>query len=252
MLSLQPVYLRLDLQGDSGIVQCCIDQEHVCLPAVPCQCCQSFASVTINIVDMNPASTDAPILSNIDRQFLHEPVITKDMLSHEPYTPESVESRSPCPEPEKVPTKTKTCVSPTMLKTRLEMILSKRPIVKNNNKIPIKRCFSEDVHIMETSKQFYRERCMTDLSRKFSRARLISTDSAQSALRLQSHHSSSEEDWFEFDDDDDRDHDEDSQSKMTSAINVVGNDGKRVGDDLPIASVNSTKKRKKRACCSLL
>lgn len=182
----------------------------------------------------------------IDAALLHEP-FTKDMLSHDPYTPESIESHSPFPEEkkdEKTDTK-KQSVSPRILKSRLENILrtEKEKKVHINLHKPV--CYTQsdncgkflgyvkdehkkleftqsdasskysktskdsrflsksqsqylDSKYLDESDMFTRGRCMTEVSRKISRAKLISTTSAQSMHRLQSHHSSSDEEWFEF------------------------------------------------------
>lgn len=229
-----------------------------------------------------------PSFSVVDSNYLHEP-FTKDMLSHDPYTPESIESHSPLPDEKKndeVPLK-KQSVSPRILKSRLENILRTEKekdhkkvcytqsdrvldyknvdqrveknvkhkelgytqsdskflgyVRKEHKKLysseNIKETTEEDKpkHHHEHTKLCYtysdvphmalkkydvkflskshsqhldtkhleehpcfRARCMTDISRKVSRARLISVESAQSIHRLQSHHSSSDEDWFEF------------------------------------------------------
>ncbi|CAH0555899.1 unnamed protein product [Brassicogethes aeneus] len=128
----------------------------------------------------------------VDIKLLHEP-ITRDMLCHEPYTPESVDSHSPMPEKNE-PSKnepSKKFVSPTQLKSRLEE-LSKSPRL-------MKRSTSENVDMNVDSTRF-RTRAMSEVPTK--NHRLLSVASRGSLHRLQSHHSSSSESWYESDKDD--------------------------------------------------
>lgn len=128
----------------------------------------------------------------IDSKLLHEP-ITKDMLSHEPYTPESADSHSP--NPEKIEDESRrSSVSPLQLKDRLEKIIR----TSQSPKSLMKRSASQNV-VVNSPKGDFRHRAMSETLKKTSRARLISTESISSVLRLQSHHSSSDENWFEFD-----------------------------------------------------
>ncbi|EFA09776.1 inositol polyphosphate-5-phosphatase A isoform X1 [Tribolium castaneum] len=183
----KPVYLRVELKSNSGTVKCCEHAPYECLPAT-CQCCQTFASVTINIVDMCDYSRKSYPNVAIDSQLLHEP-ITRDMLLHEPYTPESAESRSPMPE-EKDKDEAEP-VSAAQLKRRLEYILSLE------RKFPMTRSESANVEMRASNGTFFRNRAMSEVPR-MRRMRLISTTSASSIHRFQSHHSSSDEDWYEY------------------------------------------------------
>lgn len=179
---LQPVYLRLDLNENSGIVKCCDHTPCICLPA-SCDCCKSYAFVTINVIDMSDYLTPATRnsyknLNQIDNKLLHEP-ITKDMLLHEPYTPESVDSHSPQPEKDDITTNLRrNSVTPEQLKSRLESYIMHELI---------------DNQISD-----FRGRTMSELPKN----RLISTSNDEkksiSLQRLQSHHSSSDDDWFEL------------------------------------------------------
>lgn len=128
----------------------------------------------------------------VDSKLLQEP-ITRDMLSHEPYTPESADSHSPNPEIVEEDNR-RNSVSPSDLKTRLEDIIrtSQSPIAE------IKRSVSQNM-VLNGSDGNFRHRTMSETVKKTSRARLISSASVTSTVRLQSHHSSSGEEWFEFD-----------------------------------------------------
>ncbi|CAG9862365.1 unnamed protein product [Phyllotreta striolata] len=121
----KPVYLKLQLKEKAGTNVCCEHAPFACLPD-KCQCCQIYASIKISVVDMSDYSkTSFQKLPHINSQLLHEPV-TRDMLSHEPYTPESVDSHSQSPVRTFVDSPaddTKTSVSPLQLKTRLESII---------------------------------------------------------------------------------------------------------------------------------
>lgn len=170
----------------------------------------------------------------IDSQLLHEP-ITRDMLAHEPYTPESADSHSPNPEILEEDNR-RNSVSPSDLKTRLEDIIrtSQSPIAE------IKRSVSQGVGICEKDDTF-RLRTMSETVKKTSRARLISSVSVTSTVRLQSHHSSSDEEWFEFD--------ENSNSR-----NSVKDDKKEpevLFDDVR-GGKRDTKDEKKNDCCCVL
>lgn len=229
-LSLQPVYLRVELKPNSGIVKCCEHAPYECLPAT-CQCCQSFASVTINIVDMCDYSRKSFPNVTIDSQLLHEP-ITRDMLSHEPYTPESAESRSPMPEEqikdEAVP------VPAAQLKRRLEYILSLE------RKFPMTRSESANVEMRASNENFFRNRAMSEVPR-MRKMRLISTTSASSIHRYQSHHSSSDEDWYEYD--------EDIGSNCSSE-----EEKKSIYGDIQVEKTTKFKERRRNRmnCCSVM
>lgn len=188
--------------GNAGTIKCCSHAPHECLPVL-CHCCQSYASVTINVIDMSEYLVNTrKSFDNItvDSNFLHEP-ITRDMLMHEPYTPESVESHSPTVEKmellETQLTRKRNSVSPHELKTKLEDIL--RIENAKSQKFLMKRSASQYITKSASPKHCFRDRSMSEVPRK-TRARLKSESSVSSSLnRLQSHHSSSDEDWFEFD-----------------------------------------------------
>lgn len=61
---------------------------------------------------------------------------------------------------------------------------------------------SQSQHINYRPEVYQRARCQSESAKKNTRARLISTTSVHSAHRLQSHHSSSDEDWFDFEEKD--------------------------------------------------
>ncbi|KRT80086.1 hypothetical protein AMK59_8666 [Oryctes borbonicus] len=194
----KPVYLRMALTGNAGIINCCSHAAR-CLP-VSCECCKKFAFVVINVIDFDDNDyllSTRQSYSNIpvDSKLLHEP-ITRDMLSHDPYTPESSCSRSPCPENhDQVDNKElrRKSVTPEELRRRLEYVL------KGNHSHHLKRSTSIDVRPHLVAKEMLRTRAMSEIPKRSIRPRLISTSSLQSLQRLQSHHSSSEEDWFEYD-----------------------------------------------------
>lgn len=259
------MYLRLELHRNAGIVRCC--PHLVTLPVEPvaaCKCCENYTKVEINVTDMSDYIKGTSSFNTVDSNYLHEP-FTKDMLTHDPYTPESIESHSPLPEEkrESVVTK-KQSVSPRILKSRLENILRSEHIndddtddvfytndeknkevsdsrllgyvfpenkklssTKNLSKILQDNKFthhklchtqseipnrfvkhrpcrllskSQSQHLERNFEEpeGFRKRCFTEVTRKTSRARLIGADRAASITRLQSHHSSSDEEWFEF------------------------------------------------------
>lgn len=177
----------MDILRNSGTIRCCPHVE--CVPAsAACKCCQSYAKIQISVTDMSDYVKGTPSFNVVDSRLLHEPY-TRDMLSHDPYTPESVDSHSPLPE-EKKPKS----VSPRILKSRLENIL-------RAEEFGTKRNLSKSQSLQfgnESCGDGFRGRSMTEVSRKKSRAKLIGTNSALSVHRLQSHHSSSDEEWFEF------------------------------------------------------
>lgn len=185
------------LTGNAGIIKCCNHAAH-CLP-VSCECCKKFAFVVINVIDfdgndylLNTRKSYTNIL--VDSKLLHEP-ITRDMLSHDPYTPESSCSRSPCPENhDQVDNREsrRQSVTPEELRRRLEHVL-------NSDQVHLlKRSTSIDISRRLVAKEAFRTRAMSEIPKRSIRARLISTGSIHSMQRLHSHHSSSEEDWFEY------------------------------------------------------
>ncbi|CAH1121785.1 unnamed protein product [Ceutorhynchus assimilis] len=137
----KPVFLRISLRANAGIVKCCDHALFVCLP-VTCCCCRNFASVTINVVDMSINSNVSRSLTDansIDSSLLHDRSATKGMLSHDPYTPESSNSRTPQPEEvdgEEVDEESwRSTVSPNELKSKLENIICKKsfPLIKQSS-----------------------------------------------------------------------------------------------------------------------
>ncbi|KAJ8985047.1 hypothetical protein NQ317_016958 [Molorchus minor] len=190
----KPVYLKADLKENAGIIVCCGHAPFACLPD-KCRCCQIFASIKINIVDMSEYITNSRnsyTKSPVDSKLLHEP-ITRDMLSHEPYTPESVDSHSPLHEDDSGIDGHGSSVSPVLLKNRLESII--REEFQKSPRL-MKRSASENVQLTQRREHFVRTRAMSELPKI--KVRLISATSKHSLHRLQSHHSSSDEDWFEF------------------------------------------------------
>ncbi|KAJ8917854.1 hypothetical protein NQ315_010767 [Exocentrus adspersus] len=192
----KPVYLRVDLRANAGTIMCCDHAPYACLPD-KCRCCRLFASIKINIVDMSDYITNSRTSYaniSVDSKLLHEP-ITRDMLSHDPYTPESGDSPLHSPLSEKESTDARRdSVSPLQLKHRLESII-KRDLRKSPKLMT--RSASENVQLGFMRDNFFRNRAMSEIPKNV-RARLISSDSVNSLYRLQSHHSSSDEDWFEF------------------------------------------------------
>ncbi|ERL91046.1 hypothetical protein D910_08388 [Dendroctonus ponderosae] len=123
----RPVFLRVSLRTYAGIVKCCDHALFVCLPDT-CRCCRNFASYTINVVDMsdyinsnvNRSSTDV----SIDSSLLHDRA-NKGMLTLEPYTPESSNSRTPLPEEDETREDSRrSSLLATELKSKLENIIS--------------------------------------------------------------------------------------------------------------------------------
>uniref|UniRef100_A0AAR5QEY6 inositol-polyphosphate 5-phosphatase n=1 Tax=Dendroctonus ponderosae TaxID=77166 RepID=A0AAR5QEY6_DENPD len=123
----KPVFLRVSLRTYAGIVKCCDHALFVCLPDT-CRCCRNFASYTINVVDMsdyinsnvNRSSTDV----SIDSSLLHDRA-NKGMLTLEPYTPESSNSRTPLPEEDETREDSRrSSLLATELKSKLENIIS--------------------------------------------------------------------------------------------------------------------------------
>lgn len=210
---------------------------HPCDESLPvlCQCCRSFASITINVTDMSDYVKTKPFSVNqpVDSKLLHEP-ITRDMLSHEPYTPESADSHSPNPEIVEEDNR-RNSVSPSDLKNRLEDIIrtSQSPIPE------IKRSVSQNVVLIDNGDGF-RHRTMSETVKKTSRARLISSVSVTSTVRLQSHHSSSGEEWFEFD--------ENSNSRNSVKEEQCKKESVDDSDD----KKGHTKDEKKNDCCCVL
>lgn len=227
----------MDLISNAGIIKCCDHAAFACLPD-KCHCCHLYASIKINIIDVditdNVRSSFAKI-PVIDSKLLHEP-LTREMLSHEPYTPESIDSHSPIEKVYEEPDEglRRNSVSPDLLMKRLQSIklgLSRSPRL-------MKRSASENVALPHGRENFFRMRAMSEVP-KIAKARLISTQSAGSLHRLQSHHSSSDEDWFEFE--------QESPSKsLAECLECSENNSKEsIQKHVPITE-NSEKKSKKR------
>lgn len=187
----------MDLRTNAGTIACCDHTPFACLPD-KCQCCHLFASIKINVVDFSTENVLCSFSRNpIDSKLLHEP-ITKDMLNHDPYTPESADSHSPVVmEEDDLEKIRKASVSPDQLKHKLETIIrmefSKSPRL-------MKRSASESVDTIRHKEHFFRSRAMSEVPKTI-KAKLISSTGVGSLQRLQSHHSSSDEEWFEFDND---------------------------------------------------
>lgn len=138
----------------------------------------------------------------VDCRLLHEP-ITRDMLAHDPYTPESADSHSPNPEKAELADDEprRSSVTPEQLISRLEKIAHYEHAFKVDlpRDLRMTRSVSHNMNVNGTPKEIFRSRAMSEIPGKVAKkARLISTASVQSTLRLQSHHSSSDEEWFEF------------------------------------------------------
>lgn len=180
----------------------------------------------------------------VDSRLLHEP-ITREMLSHDPYTPESADSHSPNPEKPEQDDLRRNSVSPEQLKSRLEKIAHHENSLnfEKVKKIGMKRSVSENVKIGGSPREHFRSRAMSELPRKLTRARLISTDSIQSTVRLQSHHSSSDEEWFQF---------EETESKQNSTSNIT-KDCDPVTDlnENDVELENKKPKKKENRCTTL-
>lgn len=189
----------MEIFTNSGTVRCC--PHLISMPVKPvsvCRCCQNYAKIRISITDLSDYE-QTETYAAVDNNLLHD-FYTKDMLTHDPYTPESAESHSPLPEEKKK------SVSPRILKSRLENILRNDELCVHKK---LEHSLSDNIfkskpylsksqsqilnHLQEPT---FRQRCMTEGSRKVSKAKLLS--SAQSIHRLQSHHSSSDEEWFVF------------------------------------------------------
>lgn len=212
---------------------------HSCDESLPvlCQCCRSFASVTINITDMSDYVKTKPFPNEpVDSKLLHEP-ITRDMLLHEPYTPESADSHSPNPEIVEEDNR-RNSVSPSDLKNRLEDIIrtSQSPIAE------IKRSGSQGIAVLNRSEDDFRHRTMSETVKRTSRARLISSVSVTSTVRLQSHHSSSGEEWFEFDE----------NSNSRNSVKEDQCKKETVCENLDDERKGHTKDEMKRRCCCVL
>lgn len=259
----------------------------------------------------------------VDSNYLHEP-FTKDMLSHDPYTPESIESHSPHPEEKRdeLILRQKQSVSPRILKSKLENILKSekdkehKKITHTQSEKPFTNLKEEHKKLSHTKSdsrflgyifsehkplsiideitqehkkltytqsdipptnlqtrqhkflsksqsqnleknleypQAFRKRCMTEVVRKTSKAKLIGADRAQSITRLQSHHSSSDEEWFEFEEVDVKETTDDNQNdvEVFDAINEV----KTEDEAIEVKDVLKEKKIKGKlkidACCCI-
>lgn len=156
-----------------------------------------FASIKISVDDFSTEHSRSSFSRiPIDIKLLHEP-LTKDMLSHEPYTPESGDSHSPVALEDTVEENRNNSVSADQLKDKLERI-----ILMEMKKSPrlMQRSASESVETMKYINGFFRTRAMSEAG-KTVRVKLIQTTKPGSLQRLQSHHSSSDEEWFEFEND---------------------------------------------------
>lgn len=218
--------------GDSGIVKCCDHAPYRCLPGN----CRCYApSVTISVTDEGDYNKNSYTSLIVDYKLLHEP-ITKDMLMHDPYTPESADSHSPNPEKTGDTYQLQKTIEPELLKTRLENILQFEQFREKEDTLPrskITRSLSQGIHAKPDDEQF-RNRTMSEIPNKLSHVRLISSPK----LRLESHHSSSEEEWYEI------------------VVDEKGNKVKKAKDGSFYCESSkkdcSKKKRVLDACCCLL
>lgn len=146
-----------------------------------CPCCSQFANVTINVIDMSDYLKHSTSDITINPNLLREPV-TRDMLQHDPYTPESAESHSPNQEKVDVALSDlrRTSVSPMLLKKRLETFL------KENSKpsMAITRSVSQHVNVAElptiaADEDAIRPRAMSELQTSTVVSRLHDDDDRQ-------------------------------------------------------------------------
>lgn len=237
------------MKEKAGTFKCCSHESYECLPLL-CPCCQAYASVTINVIDMSDYLVNTrKSFDNItvDSNFLHEP-ITKDMLMHEPYTPESVDSHSPTTEKleqiEVIPV-TRRSVSPYELKTKLEDILrienakSQKFLMKRSTSQYITKC---------ASPEYFRDRSMSEVPRKPRQDSIVSSSNKLN--------SSSDENWFEFDDLLESKHEncvDDTFVANVDSSNIIA-----VDDSCLKSDVNSNKKIKSKSmkskvkCCLIM
>lgn len=185
------------LTTNAGTLKCCNHAPH-CLP-VSCECCKKFAFVVINVIDFD-FDKDYIINSRnrygenipVDNKLLHEP-LTRDMLSHDPYTPESSCSRSPCPEnQDQVDNKEyrRRSVTPEELTKRLEQFLN---IAQSHC---LKRSTSIDIISHMGPKETFRIRAMSEIPNQLSkshRTHIISTSSLESTGKI-----NRSEEWFDY------------------------------------------------------
>ncbi|XP_050304592.1 inositol polyphosphate-5-phosphatase A isoform X2 [Anthonomus grandis grandis] len=119
----KPVFLRISLRSHAGTVKCCDHELFVCL-SDRCRCCRNFASVTINVVDMSEYINRSVNDVTIDSTLLHDRA-SKGMFAHDPYTPESSNSRTPLQEEDEDEDQQdeedsrRSSVSPTELKSKI-------------------------------------------------------------------------------------------------------------------------------------
>lgn len=120
-----------------------------------------------------------------------------------------------------------------------------KPIYKENYKF-LSKSHSQHLDNKSLDSQvFHRARAYTEVTRKVSRAKLISSQSAQSIHRLQSHHSSSDEEWFEF---------EEVEIPENVFLDETGNEPNKeiVNDDIESPKQKKIKKKQKiDACCRI-
>ncbi|XP_076251749.1 inositol polyphosphate-5-phosphatase A isoform X1 [Rhynchophorus ferrugineus] len=120
----KPVFLKVKLNSDAGIVRCCDSAPFVCLPE-KCQCYRTLGPVPINIVDMSDYIIPKPYPEpQTDSKFLHPTAGGGALL--EPYTPESSASRSPFSEENDAAdhsNQRRNSLCPAQLKNKLENIL---------------------------------------------------------------------------------------------------------------------------------
>ena len=207
-----------------------------------------FATVVINVTDMsdymyNTRKSYSDVA--IDNKLLHEP-ITRDMLLHDPYTPESTDSRSPCIEKEEqndAKALRRKSVTPQELKDRLESIL------QVENKRTLRRSASQNTGLDVSVKEFYRNRTMSDVP-KVTNSVLVPNSMTQIRDRLQSHHSSSEEEWFV---DEKSDLQEYTHLKGNSVCYSVHSSHESANDNCTKVSQTKYKRSKRnKKCCYIL
>ncbi|XP_030758872.1 inositol polyphosphate-5-phosphatase A isoform X4 [Sitophilus oryzae] len=139
----KPVYLKLKLAKDAGIVRCCGDSAPplLRLPSDDkCRCfCRTLVTVPINIIDTSDdylTEKSIPEVATTNSKYLQPSARVQTTL--EPYTPESSASRSPFSEEndsEEPEVQRRTSFCPAQLKNKLENILLSSDGDSNNSSL---------------------------------------------------------------------------------------------------------------------
>lgn len=139
----KPVYLKLKLAKDAGIVRCCGDSAPPLLRLPSdnkCRCfCRTLVTVPINIIDTSDdylTEKSFPEVATTNSKYLQPSARVQTTL--EPYTPESSASRSPFSEEndsEEPEVQRRTSFCPAQLKNKLENILLSSDGDSNNSSL---------------------------------------------------------------------------------------------------------------------